>query len=383
MIQALSEDPYGIFGLVISPTRELAVQIKEQFEALGAPISLRTCLVIGGVNMIEQGSNMAKRPHIVVGTPGRIRHHLEGADPPDFRKVKFLVLDEADRLLAAGFSAELEVILSRMSISRQTLLFSATMTDSLVEVQKLTKKESLRFDLISGIKVPSKLMQQYLFLPSNVKICYLFTLLMHFVKKDDEGSTSGDGRKRRLKRKYVEKTNLCLDVSMIIFVNTCKRCEEIKEILIHLNIDCVCLHSIMSQHARHQSLEKFKNLSCTILVATDVASRGLDIPSVDIVINLDVPKVHTDYIHRVGRTARARRFGRSITFVTQHDVEIIHEIEDYVGSKMSKCDEIDENHVVQYLNKVSKAMRIAKLKMLEGGFEDMANEKIKRRKKRV
>jgi ATP-dependent RNA helicase DDX49/DBP8 len=150
ILQHLSQDPYGIFAIVLTPTRELAIQISEQFSALGAAMGVRTTLVIGGQNMMEQGAALSRRPHIVIATPGRLRHHLESADPPNLSKALYLVLDEADRLLAAGFSSELQVILSKMHPQRKTLLFSATLTQSLTELEKLAGKDTLKFDLTTG-----------------------------------------------------------------------------------------------------------------------------------------------------------------------------------------------------------------------------------------
>ena len=328
ILHKLSMDPYGVYCVVISPTRELAMQINEQFCALGAPMCLKTTLVIGGVNMMIQGQQLAKKPHIVIATPGRLRHHLEACDPPDFRRVKYLVLDEADRLLAQGFAAELRTILSSMSSKRQTLIFSATLTDSIEEIQKITEKDTLQFDLTSDQKLPESLSQEYFFVPPQVKTCYL----VGFLQKIFEGQTNltkTDGKnkvkkEKRSKKKesldfdelFEDQETKAKEFSVIIFVSTCKRCQEIQEILTHMHIDCVGLHSMLSQNRRIASLARFKSLNCPILVATDVASRGLDIPSVEVVINFDCPKVVSDYVHRVGRTARAGKSGRSVTLVT-------------------------------------------------------------------
>ena len=385
ILQKLSEDPYGIFCIVVTPTRELAIQIAEQFEAIGAPVNVRVCLIIGGVDLMEQSTKLARRPHVVVGTPGRLRHHLEGADPPNLKKVKFLVLDEADRLLATGFRSELRVLLSSMSPDRQTLMFSATMTKSISEIQSLTEKETVKFDLTESIKIPTKLKQEYLFLPSSVKLCYLYALLTK-LSSDGKSSTTESKhadsvrvKSKKRSRDSVE-TEKSFSSSVIIFVNTCKRCEETKEILLNLDFDCVALHSMMNQDARSSSLAKFKSLSSKILIATDVASRGLDIPTVDLVVNFDIPKVLSDYIHRVGRAGRAGRSGRSITFVTQHDVELVQEIEAFTGDKMCKAADVNELDIVPLLNTVSKAMRIAQLKLMESGFDERAQEIVERKR---
>eukprot|EP01035_Chromulina_nebulosa_P018564 gene18563-24287_t len=143
ILQQLSKDPFGIFAVVLTPTRELAMQIAQQFTVFGQPINIKVGLVIGGMNIIEQSLVLSKQPHIVIATPGRLRHHLLGPSPPNLSKARYLVLDECDRLLATGFQAELVCILSNMTYKkRQTLLFSATMTETLNEVEKLAMNET-------------------------------------------------------------------------------------------------------------------------------------------------------------------------------------------------------------------------------------------------
>jgi len=218
ILHHLSQDPYGVFAIVLTPTRELATQIAEQFSALGAAMGVRVALVIGGMNMMQQAATLAQRPHVVIATPGRLRHHLESAAPPAVGRALYLVLDEADRLMAPGFASELQVqwigrpcfypsliirtfpltlkivgngcwqtILGAMHPHRRTLLFSATMTKSLEELEKVAGKEALRFDLTAagsgpgaedgeagagtgtgGVKMPARLKQEYLFMPAQV-----------------------------------------------------------------------------------------------------------------------------------------------------------------------------------------------------------------------
>jgi ATP-dependent RNA helicase DDX49/DBP8 len=395
ILQHLSQDPYGIFAIVLTPTRELAIQISEQFSALGSAMSVRTALVIGGQNMMEQGAALSRRPHIVIATPGRLRHHLESADPPNLGKALYIVLDEADRLLAAGFSSELQVILSKMHPQRKTLLFSATLTASLTELEKLAGNATVKFDLTSEQAVPEMLTQQYLFMPTQVKMCYLVAVLRSIIDKAEASNTEDDsaallkqhdkfkGKNKKQKSKSAQPStqSKLLSSSIMIFVGTCRRCQEISEILLEVGIDCVALHSMMPQSRRIASLAKFKSHFCRIMVSTDVAGRGLDIPSVDLVINMDLPKIVTDYVHRVGRTARAGRSGRALSMITQYDVELVHSIEEFTGQKLELSTEVSEDEVVNLLNPVSKAMRVAQLKLLEAGFEEKAEIFTKRRRK--
>ena len=410
ILQHLSLDPYGIFAIVLTPTRELAVQIAEQFAAFGAPIGLRQTLIIGGENMTEQSLALKRLPHVVIATPGRLRHHLEGPDPPSLARTPYLVLDEADRLLARGFSSELDTILSSMSSpKRKTFLFSATMTASLAEVEKLAMKDALKFDLTMEQRVPAQLVQEYLFMPSQVKMAYLVVALNKLLKRgileddkdleEEEGGTSyasksnhhkkgkkGDSKKKYKKNNPEDALALALSAAnadddlalnsnkshgnIIIFAGTCRKCQETHETLRELGFDTVVLHGMMTQQLRSTNLGKFKNQQSRILIATDVASRGLDIPEVELVVNLDLPRVAEDYVHRVGRTARAGKKGRTLALVTQFDVEILQGIEEYMGLKLIASDEVTEEEVVPLLNGVSKATRLAQLKMLESGFDE-------------
>jgi ATP-dependent RNA helicase DDX49/DBP8 len=354
-------------------------------------MGVKTALIIGGNSIIEQGLKLSTRPHIIVATPGRMRHHLQSADPPRLDKAKFLVLDEADRLLTHGFSSELEVLVSSMSSKRQTLIFSATMNSSLEEIEKVTSNDTLRFDLTKQQKIPSNLQQEYLFIPGRVKLAYLMAFLSKVFNTELMRTQTGDKKKMNKKSKRLKSDDANIELllsekepinssSVIIFVGSCERCQEVHEILSQLKFDSVALHSLMSQNRRVAALGKFKSLACNILVATDVASRGLDIPTVDIVINYDIPKVVTDYIHRVGRTSRAGRSGRSVSLITQYDIDIVHAIEDYCTTKMVKATDISDKDVVPILNMVSKATRMARLRLSEIGFDEKLIEKAKRKR---
>jgi ATP-dependent RNA helicase DDX49/DBP8 len=336
----------------------------------------------------------------VIATPGRMRHHLQSAQPPDISKAQYLVLDEADRLISGGFASELEIILSRMSPKRKTLLFSATLTDSLAELEEIALSNALRFDLTKDRKMPTQLVQNYLFMSAKIKTCFLVAALHKLALAPSIGTEilnkneHGGSKKRKKVPDASTSGSLTIDAlngtdpakdenmprSAIIFVGTCQRCQEISEILKQLGIDCAPLHSMMNQTLRFSSLNRFKSHTTRILVATDVASRGLDIPEVDLVLNYDLPKISSDYVHRVGRTARAGRRGRSLSFITQYDVELVHGIEEFTGCKMTASEEVQEAEVVPLLNPVSKAMRLSQMKLLDSGFEDKVSI-VKKRKR--
>ncbi|KAK1387920.1 DEAD-box ATP-dependent RNA helicase 36 [Heracleum sosnowskyi] len=350
ILHKLAEDPYGVFGLVVTPTRELAYQLAEQFRALGSCLNLRCIVVVGGMDSLTQAHALMQRPHIVIATPGRIKALINGN--PDiasvFSKTKFLVLDEADRVLEPSFEDELRVIFQCLPKSRQTLLFSATMTSDLEALLELSQNKVYFYEAYEGLETVESLKQEYLLIPKNVKDVYL----MHIMSKMEDMKIR----------------------SAIVFVSTCRTCHLLSLILEELDLEVAALHSFKSQSLRLSALHRFKSGQVPVLLATDVASRGLDIPTVDLVINYDIPRYPKDYVHRVGRTARAGRGGLAVSFVTQNDVDLFLRIEAELNKKLDKFD-CKENEVISDITKVYKARRVATMKLLDDGFEDKENER--------
>ena len=305
ILQALLQNPQRLFAVVLAPTRELAFQITEVFDALGASISLHTVCVVGGIDMMTQAIALAKKPHVIVGTPGRLVDHLTNTKGFSLRTLKYLVLDEADRMLSMDFEEEINKLLSVIPRERRTLLFSATMTNKVAKLQKASLIDPVKIEVSNKFQTPKTLVQQYIFIPAKWKDCYLTYILDEF-----KGQSS------------------------IIFTATCNNALRTTLMLRNLGFQAVCLHGKLSQAKRLGALNKFKAGERSILVATDVASRGLDIPNVDMVLNFDIPFNGKDYVHRVGRTARAGRSGRSIAFVTQYDVEAYQRLEALIGQKL-------------------------------------------------
>uniref|UniRef100_A0A1D1XNB5 DEAD-box ATP-dependent RNA helicase 36 n=1 Tax=Anthurium amnicola TaxID=1678845 RepID=A0A1D1XNB5_9ARAE len=352
ILHRLAEERYGVFALVVTPTRELAYQLATQFRALGSSLEVRCAVVVGGMNMLNQAKALMQRPHIVIATPGRIKLLLnEDPDIPRlFSNIKFLVLDEADRILDVGFEEELRVIFQCVPKKRQTLLFSATMTKNLQALHELSANRSYFYEAYEGFRTVDTLKQQYLYLDERVKDVYLYYIL--------------------------SKMNEMAIRSAMIFVSTCRTCHLLDLLLKELDSSAVALHSHKSQSLRLAALKRFKSSRVPVLVATDVASRGLDIPTVDLVINYDIPRYPRDYVHRVGRTARAGRGGLSISFLTPNDTDVINEVEAIIGKKLDAF-ECKESDVIENISKVYKARRIARMNMLDDGFD----EKVKTRKK--
>lgn len=271
ILQSLLENPQRMYALVLAPTRELAFQISEQFEALGSGIGVKTAVIVGGIDMMTQAVALARKPHIVIGTPGRIVDHLQNTKGFSLRTIQYLVMDEADRMLSLDFEEALNTILASLPRERRTFLFSATMTSKVAKLQRASLKDPVRVEVSSRYQTVSTLVQQYLFIPAKYKECYLVYILNEFAGQ-----------------------------SAIVFTSTCASAQRVTIMLHNLGFQACALHGQMSQEKRLSALNKFKSGAKTILVATDVASRGLDIPSVDLVLNFDVPTNGKDYIHRVG-----------------------------------------------------------------------------------
>ncbi|ORX98774.1 ATP-dependent rRNA helicase rrp3-like protein [Clohesyomyces aquaticus] len=331
MLMALMEKPQSLFGLVLAPTRELAYQISQQVEALGSLINVKCAVLVGGMDMVAQSIQLGKKPHIIVATPGRLLDHLENTKGFSLRYLKYLVMDEADRLLDLDFGPILDKILKVLPREgRHTYLFSATMSSKVESLQRASLHNPMRVSISSSShQTVASLLQRYIFLPHKHKDLYLIHLL-----------------------------NDAIGHSVIIFTRTVNETQRISILLRTLGFGAIPLHGQLSQSARLGALNKFRARTRDILVATDVAARGLDIPSVDLVINLDLPPDSKTYVHRVGRTARAGKSGKAVSFVTQYDLEIWLRIENALGKKLEE-ESVDKDEVMVLAERVAEAQREA------------------------
>ena len=347
----------GIYAVVLTPTRELALQIYEQFKAIAAPQSLKAVLIVGGTEMRTQALALASRPHVVIATPGRLADHIHtsGLDTTiGLRRTKVVVLDEADRLLASGPGSmlrDVEVCLGALppSAERQTCLFTATVTSEVMALKEMPRPKDRPPIFICEVDaeelaVPAMLQQRYMQVPLTYREAYLHMLLL----------TTGNIAKR----------------SVMIFCNRTATADLMERLLRQLDHKVTSLHSKLSQRDRTDNLARFRASAARILVATDVASRGLDIPTVDLVVNYDVPRNPDDYIHRVGRTARAGKGGEAIILVGQRDVALFLAIEKRVGMKMEEWQEegvnIQTRVVRDGLKDVGEVKRRVELDVEEG-----------------
>lgn len=346
ILQSLLKTPKRLFALVLAPTRELVIQIDEQFKALGSAIGIKTCAIVGGINMQQQVIALAKKPHVVVATPGRLVDHLEKTKGFSLRNIKYLVLDEADRILNMDFEAELDKILGVIPRERNTFLFSATMTNKVKKLQRAALTKPVKCEVHTKFHTVETLKQYYIFVPEKMKDAYLTAILNEFEGK-----------------------------STIVFCSTCKNTQRVAYFLRNLGISAIPLHGQMSQPKRLGALTRFKSNKRSVLIATDVASRGLDIKDVDLVVNLEIPTHSKDYIHRIGRTARAGKSGVSIAILSQYEIELYQRIEDVIKKKLPKY-EMKDDEVEMLQERVEEARRLARQQIKE---ED-ETKKMKRKR---
>eukprot|EP00741_Cyanophora_paradoxa_P004313 tig00000792_g4187.t1 len=275
--------------LVLLPTRELAAQCLSVFERFCAFTDIRACLVVGGLSNKVQEANLRARPDIVVATPGRMIDHLRNARSVDLDDVEILVLDEADRLLEMGFTEEVEEVVQSCPKGRQTLLFSATMTEEVGQLIRLSLNQPVRIAVDPAANVARTLSQEFV-----------------RVRKSKEGDREAI-LLALVARTYTSKT--------IVFCKAKKQAHRLKILFGLAGLKAAELHGNLTQLQRLDALETFRDGKADFLIATDLAARGLDILGVETVINYDMPRTLTQYIHRVGRTARAGTRGRSCSLV--------------------------------------------------------------------
>ena len=290
MIQRLAR--YKGLGLVLLPTRELAIQVEEALQKIGGHIGLKTAVLIGGEPIIKQKRALSRNPHIIVATPGRLIDHLEHGSV-NLKLFKILILDEADRMLDMGFAPQINKILDKMPRERQTMLFSATMPADIVKIATHHMKLPVRVEVAPPGTAAEDVEQEIMIVPKESKKTLLETLLKKY---------SG---------------------TILLFSRTKHGAKKICISLRNAGHSAAEIHSNRSLSQRISALEGFKSGRYRILVATDIAARGIDVKDIEVVINYDLPDNLEDYVHRIGRTGRAGKEGRAISFVTpqeQHDI---------------------------------------------------------------
>ncbi|NBT41053.1 MAG: DEAD/DEAH box helicase [Alphaproteobacteria bacterium] len=284
LVSQLIENP-DAQAMVITPTRELAAQVIEQLRAmLGKKSKIRSALLIGGEAMPKQLNQLRSQPRLVVGTPGRINDHLK-RKTLKLNALSFLVLDETDRMLDMGFSEQIDEIMKHMDEKPQTLMFSATLPKSILRIAQNYLHEPEHVQVAATSSPAENITQEFLHLRDDEKYP---TLLQQLGKREG---------------------------TVIVFVKTKTDSEKIARKLGQDGLQADAIHGDLRQNQRNRVISAFRNKKYRILVATDVAARGLDIPHIAHVINFDLPQCPEDYIHRIGRTARAGAKGEALNFI--------------------------------------------------------------------
>lgn len=298
----LSDKPFH--ALILAPTRELSQQISDTLKMF-EPLNVRYSLLLGGDDFNCQANSISRRPHIVVGTPGRVVKHIQKTKGFHIERIRKLVLDEADRFFECDFVEDLDVIAKKLTKKNQTLMFTATLTEKAKDLASLLMRLPKVYE-ISGCSEPvSTLTDTFALIPEKYKA----TVLYNFLKSQ-------------------------MECSAIVFVSLCSTSQRLGLALQRLGLSCGFLHGKMPQSKREEIVRSFRDQEINVLVSTDVASRGLDVPHVGMVINYDCPDLARTYTHRVGRTARAGKEGMALTLVTQYDVERLQKLEFVMKRKL-------------------------------------------------
>lgn len=301
LLEKLNVKRFRIQSLILCPTRELADQVAKEIRRLGRSIhNIKVLTLCGGMPFGPQVGSLEHGAHIIVGTPGRIEDHL-GKGTLKLDDVNLLVLDEADRMLEMGFQSALDNIIERISVDRQTLMFSATFADQIKSVAKRIMNQPVMVQVESTHD--NSTIQQHLFKANDN--AHRLTVL------------------RLLLQQYQPE-------SAVVFCNTKIETQEVADELRHFGFSVMALHGDLEQRDRDQTLVRFVNKSISILVATDVAARGLDIESLDAVINYQIARDIEVHVHRIGRTGRAGKRGIALTIITEKEKFKLAKLEDYL-----------------------------------------------------
>ncbi len=295
--------------LILSPTRELAAQVEDSIRELAAHVDFRVALLLGGVPYGKQLQALKDRPDAIVATPGRLIDHLQQKNT-HLRGLEVFILDEADRMLDMGFMPAIHQIISFLGKGkRQTLMFSATFPDPIARLAARLLNDPVRVDVSPPVRTPEKIRQGAFYIEKV--------------------------RKPKLIRELLSLPNM---TSVMVFCGMKVEADFIYDVLASDGFKVGVLHSDRGQKERTRALESFRNGEYPILIATDIAARGLDIKDVSHVINYDLPNNFEDYVHRVGRTARAEADGEALSFVTPGDLLTFQKIEAELGRPIERFD---------------------------------------------
>jgi len=292
-------------GLILVPTRELAAQVDEVLMSFGRSLGLITAVVVGGASEAQQRRALQRKPHIIVATPGRLIDHLS-SNKTLLENIGILTLDEADRMLDMGFAPQIDKILARMTKKRQTLLFSATMPQSITAIANKYMHTPLRIEIAKPGTVVKEVDQEVIFL--------------------------GQGEKLPMLKKLLENYH----GSVLVFSRTKHGAKRLANSIRNMDHTSADISANRSLSQRKAAIDGFKKGRFRILVATDIAARGIDVRNIEVVVNYDLPSTPDDYVHRIGRTARAGKRGKAISFATADQQKDVLAIERFINVQMTK-----------------------------------------------
>lgn len=291
-------------GLILLPTRELAIQVEETLHKIGHQLGLKTAVLIGGAPMGRQKEMLRRNPHVIIATPGRLVDHLQQRTV-SLHDVKIAVLDEADRMLDIGFAPQIKEILALVPTDRQTMLFSATMPNAIAGLAAKYMKLPIRIEVAPAGTAASLVEHEVFIVSREMKMQLLDKLL-----SDTKGS-------------------------VLVFSRTKHGAKKIAASVRHMGHEAVEMHSDRSLAQRRSALEGFKTGRFRILVATDIAARGIDVSGIELVVNYDLPANSEDYVHRIGRTGRAGKSGKAVSFAAPEERGDIKQIERLIRKTLS------------------------------------------------
>ena len=330
LIEKSSKKNQGVEHLIISPTRELATQIKNELELIAEGSGVTIGLVLGGVDYNKERRMLKSNPNIIVGTPGRLLDHITNKKL-DLSNLKSLTLDEADEMLDIGFKEELNNIIDAMPKERQSLLFSATLSDDVKKLANKMLNNPVEVLVSSGLSTATNVKQYAILCEEEEKL----TILVRLLEIDKPSSA-------------------------IIFGRTKRRADELAKALLKAGFQAKALHGDLTQKERSNVMDGFKSGLFKILVATDVAARGIHVDGIEVVYNFDLPQEIEYYVHRIGRTGRAGMTGISISFVRNIEVDYLELIEKKTKSKIeikhapsnSNVKKAKKEHVIDMVREV-------------------------------
>ena len=331
-------------GLVLVPTRELAAQVDEVFQKFGRSIGLKTAVVVGGASMHLQNRSLNARPHIIISTPGRLIDHLSTKHNL-LQDIGILTLDEADRMLDMGFAPQIEKILARMPRKRQTMLFSATMPQSIVAIANRHMQLPLRVEIAQPGTVVKEIDQEVIFLSTNGK--------------------------REMLKKLLER----FQGSILVFSRTKWGAKKLANDIRDMGHASAEIHSNRSLAQRKAAITGFKSGLFRVLVATDIAARGIDVNNIELVINYDLPSTPDDYVHRIGRTARAGKKGKAISFATFDQRRDIQDIERLIRTQLRVSADSSQQQSSQHMQPRQQPQRHGSRPSRHKGFKRSFSER--------